>query len=68
MYRVIIHVASLKGVTKYQFMRRDKRSARQLAEELPVTGFWVPRVRPKTFMPPSRIKLIKLESADSKGS
>jgi hypothetical protein len=59
MYRVIVHITG-EDAERHQFLRRSHAEAKRLTEELTRSGFWIPRSRPATFMPPSRIELVEV--------
>lgn len=59
MYRIIVHIAGEKA-RRHEFLRSSQAEAKRLTEELTRNGFWIPRSRPSTFMPPSRIELVEV--------
>jgi hypothetical protein len=60
MYRVVVEVTGTKRATPFVFHRKLKAEAQRLAEEVAQSGFWVPKARPATLMPPSRIASIEM--------
>lgn len=60
MFRVVVNLSGDFAAKRFQFMRKSRATAKLLAEELTRSGFWIPRRRPKTFIPPSRIRLIEV--------
>jgi hypothetical protein len=59
MYRIIVHITG-EDADRHQFLSRSHAEAKRLTEELTRNGFWIPRSRPATFMPPSRIELVEV--------
>jgi hypothetical protein len=59
MYRIIVHITAEKA-RRHEFFRRSQAESKRLTEELTRNGFWIPRSRPSTFMPPSRIELVEV--------
>jgi len=66
LHRVIVHVADAATAARFEFLKDTKESARRLAEGLATSGFWIPRPRLATFVPPSRIELVEVRPITTK--
>ncbi len=60
MHRVIVRVADAATAGKFEFLKETQEAARRLAERLARSGFWIPKSRLATLVPPSRIELVEV--------